>query len=218
MSLRPTKTLDDFRWQLAQAFGFPDCTIIGPYLTYIVKNHIGGSPREDWIELFIDVINHFQRNAGSIQTLIDKYTLHGHQSSFSNTKAGELDRRKDVEDTVLYILGTWCTMFNSFVRFKGQSRRVTSAYKLFAETTTAHNDPFSCSLAELISGSGLLPGGRWDRNMDVEGDTTTRLLKLILSSSSLPNQLSPYSSRPYSSGSNSTLLGKSRSLMIKTED
>jgi hypothetical protein len=208
MSTSSLETQKDLRKKLALSLGFSGYSAnpaIDPYLIYVIKQHIGNTSLEVWVELFVDVIAHFQQQKGSIQALIDIYTQQGYQGAFSDTKNGDPERRKDVEDTVLYMLGVWSTMRSSFVKHKAESRKITSAYRLFAGDTTSLKDPFGGDLCELISRSGLLPGERWDCNMEFEGDPTTRLLRALLTSTSTPGQAALRGARPYSTGSTSTI-------------
>ncbi|KAH7095661.1 hypothetical protein FB567DRAFT_35560 [Paraphoma chrysanthemicola] len=114
------------------------------------------------------------------------------------------------------ILGTWTTMLSSF-QHKNRSRRVVAAYSLFADATTVQPTPLTTqlttrpaspsvpilpydnSVAGLITGCGLLPGGQWDYRSNVDSDATVRMIALMLTASNAPhsnslqNLLSPTS-------------------------
>jgi hypothetical protein len=205
----------DDRTRLAHALGFSDYpanTTAVPYLNYILKQYTGND-MEDYIELFIEVLEYFRTGASAngtptvhtIQTLIDKFALSGFRDVFADTVAGDPRRREHVEDTVMCIVGTWSTMLSSF-QHKNRSRKVVAAYGIFADSTTSQAAmpttlpvaqptlnpvtiaPYNESVAGLITGSGLLPGGQWDHRINFESDATTKLIALMLNASNCPNR------------------------------
>lgn len=229
MSLNSNKSSIDDRTRLAHALGFSDYptnTTSEPYLNYILRQYAGSQSIEDYIDLFIEVLEHFETGlsangaiaAPTVQTLIDKFALSGFRDVFADTVAGDPRRREHVEDTVMCIIGTWTTMLSSF-QHKNRSRKVLAAYSMFADATTSQTAtpttlpamtptplslqtaPYDESVAGLITGSGLLPGGQWDHRMSFESDATLKLLSLMLSTPNvssrthLQNLLSPASVR-----------------------
>lgn len=185
-------TSHDVRTRLAHALGYHDYPAnptVEPYLTYIYRRHVGSGALEDWLELFIEVIEHFDVNAkgsgggDSIQTLTDRLAASGFRGLFADTSAGHAARMEHVEDTVMYILGTWTTMLSSFVQQQNRSRKVIAAYRLCSESTSSAPDPYDNDLAGLLAGCELLPGGRWDRRHEFGHDTATKLIMMLLSSS-----------------------------------
>lgn len=210
MSLKTATSFNDVRTRLARILGFHDYPSIAtgePYMTYITKSY-GGTNAEDYLELFIAVISHFDAdatvNAGddSIQALIDKLTLSGFRGLFADTQDGDLLRREHVEDTVMCIIGIWTAMLTSFQNRCG-SRRVTEAYKIFSDTSVAPTDALQENVAGLVAASELLPGGRWDKRTDSGSDAALRFL-LLLSNTPTPNQSSFPSQLMQSAGSRQT--------------
>jgi hypothetical protein len=212
----------DSRIRLADALGFieyPANPSIEPYLDYILKQYAGNATTEEYVELFIEVVEHFRSGAlanrtATIQTLLDKYSLSGFRNVFADTTAGDPRRREHVEDTVMCICGTWTTMLSSF-QHKSRARKVVEAYNLFASRSTPQAAmlttvpgtqpssnpvaaaPFNESVAGLINGSGLLPGGQWDFRISYENDAATKLAGLMFNTpnggnqNSLQNMLAP---------------------------
>lgn len=185
MSLKPPTPSGDSRTRLAHALGYydyPSNATAEPYLSYIDKGH-HGEVLEDYRELFIAVIEHFdvpvKGSAGddSIQALIDKFSLSGFRGVFKDTGAGDPMRREHVEDMVMCIIGTWTTMLSSF-QHRCRSRKITAAYTMFSEGAPPKN-PYQENVAGLVLGSQLLPGGRWDHRMDVESDAAVKLMMLL---------------------------------------
>jgi hypothetical protein len=197
MSLKATTPSDELRTRLAHALGYhdyPASATAEPYLTYIVKSY-GGEDVEDYLELFIAVVEHFKSGAAvtggndSIQALIDKLTLAGFRSVFVDTSAGDAMRRAHVEDIIMCIIGTWTTMLSSF-QLKGRSRKVTAAYNIFANAVPSPKDPYEENVAGLILGSELCPGGQWDHRVDIGNDTTSKLVMLLSNATGATNQSS----------------------------
>jgi hypothetical protein len=204
------------RIKLAHALGFmdyPTNTTAAPYLSYILRQCTGGETIEDFVELFIEVLEHFRMDKAAngtstvctIQALIDKFASSGFQNVFADTVAGGSRRKEQAEDTVMCVVGTWATMLSSF-QHKSRSRRVVATYSIFADATISQGSvsstspttqptpisatiaPYDEDVAGLITGSGLLPGGEWDDRINSQSDMTTKLVSLILNASTRPNQ------------------------------
>jgi hypothetical protein len=216
MSFSSKKSSVDDRIRLAHALGFSDYptnTTAVPYLNYILEQYAGSETMEDYIGLFIQVLEHFRTGASAnatptvhtVQTLVDKFALSGFRDVFADTVAGDPRRKEHVEDTVMCIIGTWTTMLSSF-QHKNRSRKVVAAYGIFADATTSQAAmptalpvtqpppnsvtiaPYDESVAGLIAGSGLLPGGQWDHRISIESDATTKLIALMLNATNCPNR------------------------------
>ncbi|KAF2818113.1 hypothetical protein CC86DRAFT_364684 [Ophiobolus disseminans] len=210
-------SIDD-RVRLAIALGFTATnTSVEPYLDYILKQYTGNATTEEYVELFIEVVEHFRSGASAnatptIQTLLDKYSSSGFRNVFSDTPAGDLKRKEHVEDTVMCICGTWTAMLSSF-QHRSRSSKVVAAYNLFAARSTPHAAttttaaatpittaatqpapntvgvaPYNESVAGLINGSGLLPGGQWDYIISYENDAATRLAGQVFNVPGCSNQ------------------------------
>jgi hypothetical protein len=166
---------DSLRVDLAHTLGFPDYpgdASAEPYLNYITNRFVGRGTPEEYLRLVIDIIQYVRddsKNAApvakSIQGLLN--SLIGVSNEyFSDTKAGSQTRRDDVEDTVMYILGTWTLLLSSFIHLPvaGGARKIVLAYGIRAQEnlpTCCH--PYEESVSGLIQGSGLLPtAGHWD--------------------------------------------------------
>jgi hypothetical protein len=184
---------DRLRIDLAHSLGFnyyPENCSAEPYLTYIENHRFSRVQPEEYIRLFIHVIEHFKpvhssddnRTTDSIATLLDSLS----ESSgpyFSESKAGSQERYEDVEDTVLYIIGAWTMMLSSFVivPVAGGIRKITTAYNLRMQDGSSARHPYEQNISDLVAGSGLLPkpsqghlpgNGRYD-------DMAQAALKLI---------------------------------------
>lgn len=197
MSLKAITPFVELRTRLAHALGYRDYpanATAEPYLTYVVKSY-GGEDVEDYLELFIAVIEHFKSRAAvaggndSIQALIDKLTVAGFRSVFVDTSPGDAMRRAHVEDTIMCIIGTWTTMLSSF-QLKCRSRKVTAAYNIFANAVPSPKDPYEENVAGLVLGSELCPGGQWDHRVDIGNDTTSKLVMLLSNATGAANQSS----------------------------
>lgn len=195
MSLKIDVPSNDLRMRFAHALGFleyPTNTTAEPYLNYIISNY-SGEGIEDHLELFIATIAHFGTATSTttedhtIQALIDRLSQEGFRDVFADTSPGTSARREHVEDSVMYIIGAWTTMLNSFQHRCG-SRRVTAAYSLFADANPVAKDPLEENVSGLLNGCGLLPGGRWDRGADFANDATLQLMMLLSYSANLSNQ------------------------------
>lgn len=195
MSLNHAASHDDLRTRLAHALGYhdyPSNATAEPYLTYIYKRHVGSGALDEWLELFIKVVDHFDDNAkgprgvGSIQTLIDELAASGFQNLFTDTSAGHAARIEHVEDSVMYILGTWTTMLSSFVQRRNQSRKVVTAYRTYSNVALSVPEPLENDIAGLIAGCELLPGGRWDHRFEFGQDAATKLIMLLFGQADTP--------------------------------
>ncbi|KAF2190138.1 hypothetical protein K469DRAFT_560576 [Zopfia rhizophila CBS 207.26] len=127
-------SLSDLRIALAHAVGYPDYPgndTAAPYLNYISNRHIGRGTLDEYLTLFLRVVEYFKDDTkqGSIQELLDEFAASDNEALFSDTKVGGRTRKEDVEDTVMYILGVWCVMLSSFVQLPNGWRKVTVAYE-----------------------------------------------------------------------------------------
>lgn len=183
MSLEFPTPSDGLRTRFAHALGFheyPSKAIANPYLAYVIKTY-SGEDIEGYLELFIEVVVHFESQAGgddSIQALMDKLSLSGFRDTFLDTSAESSLRKEHVEDTVMCIVGTWATMLSSF-QLRCQSRKVTAAYNIFLDALYSSSTPYEENAASLIRRSELLPGGQWDHRMDFGSDAALKLMTLL---------------------------------------
>ncbi|KAI4644834.1 uncharacterized protein J4E79_010969 [Alternaria viburni] len=212
--------------KLAVALGFekamPDPGI-KPYLAYITNQYTGREELvDDWLELFVITVHHFRsrssiqqataahQNAGgvnglladSLMALINRMSADTSCRLFADTDVNTLQRIEHVEDKIMFILGIWTMLENSF-RKRSRSRAIVCAYDAFAAPTNPPRTPYNMNLRDLISGSGLLPGGARDLEMDAERDITMNSAALFTTAPTLSTQ---------SSGQNiaSQLLGSSQ--------
>jgi hypothetical protein len=230
MPLSSEKFSAEHQTRLAHALGFSDYptnTTGIPYLNYILRQCTGSETIEDYVELFIKILEHFRMVTSTnrtptpitVQALMDKFTSSGFRNVFSDTVAGGSRRREQVEDTVMCVIGTWTTMLSSF-QLKNRSRKVVAAYGIFADTTASQDSipirppslgaatiaPYDEDVAGLITGSGLLPGGEWDHRVGSQSNVTSKLIALMFNalispkSASLQDILAPSSKRTSPSG------------------
>jgi hypothetical protein len=191
MSHKVTTPSDDLRTNLAHTLGFADYpanATAKPYLAYIVKTCCGDI--EDYLELFIVVIKHFQTQTGgddSIRALLDRLTLSGFRSVFADTSAGGVMRRQHVEDMIMCIAGTWTTMLSSF-QLRCRTRKIIAAYSIFANAAALPRDPYEENIVGLIQGSELLPGGQWDHRKDLGSDAASKLISMLSNATSVASQ------------------------------
>jgi hypothetical protein len=161
--------------ELAQALGFPDYPTTAtaePYLNYVANRYVGRGTLEGYLRLFIHVVQYFETEDQdtpskfkSIKGLLDALATSSNEY-FSDTKVGSQTRRDDVEDTILYIIGTWTMLLSSFVHLPvaGGARKITLAYSIRAQESSAPSKPhpYEDSVSGMIRGSGLLPAtGQW---------------------------------------------------------
>jgi hypothetical protein len=184
MMSRQRHAPDSIRIDLAHALGFPEYPTIAtaePYLNYIANRYVGRGTLEGYIKLVIHIVEYFKPEdddavAGkSIQGLLDTLATSSNDY-FPDTKTGSQTRREDVEDTVLYIIGTWTLLLSSFVHLPvaGGARKIALAYILRAQETLspANVHPYEEDVSGLVSGSGLLPAaGQWGLPEGSDGDT-----------------------------------------------
>ncbi|KAJ4356651.1 uncharacterized protein N0V89_004687 [Didymosphaeria variabile] len=167
MSRRRTNPSNHLRIALAHALGYddyPNDLRAEPHLRYIENRHIGRGTLEEYLALFLRVIKHFSVHhekptetpvgSHSIRELLDAFTGADGEAMFADTKAGSVSRKEDVEDTVMYMVGTWAMLLSSFVQLPNGFRKVTLAYKLQAEV---HKEAYDEDLAGLLRRSYLLP-------------------------------------------------------------
>ena len=163
MPSRHAKPPIHLRIALAHALGYadyPDSPTAEPYLNYIVNRHIGRGTLEEFLELFIRVIEHFscgRPESQSIRALLDALVGSDDEDMFAQTKAGGTMRREEVEDTIMYIMGAWSMLLRSFVGLPNGVRKVTTAYDIRAQAADTEIEAYDQSLAGLIRGSGLIP-------------------------------------------------------------
>jgi hypothetical protein len=120
------------RTDLTLTLGFPNYpndAAAEPHFNYITNRCIGGDTMEEYIKLMVAVVRHFDvpPAAGpaknSIRELLD--------IMFSSS-AYAYQKREDVEDTGLYVIGTWTLLLSSFIHLPmaGGLRKVAAAYTL----------------------------------------------------------------------------------------
>ncbi|KAB2109329.1 hypothetical protein AG0111_0g2665 [Alternaria gaisen] len=154
-----TSTSEILRTDLARTLGFPNYphdAAAEPYLNYLTNRCIGSDTMEAYIRLLIRVVKYFDGvPAGSsvmrsIQGLLDVE---------SSSPAYIQQSHEDVEDTVLYVIGTWTLLLSSFIHvpLAGGLRKVTAAYNLRTHGSACGNQPYGEDLARLVLRSGLLP-------------------------------------------------------------
>jgi hypothetical protein len=148
-----------------------------PYLNYIT-NRCHGTP-EDYLKLLKEIVEYCRDGCTTvpvsssqrrIQGLLDKLSATlTCMEHFADTETGIKRRREYVEDTVLYVIGTWTLLLSSFVHLPlaGGIRKVSLAYTLRQHGGGSGCQPYDEDLAGLVLGSGLLPapgqGSRLDK-------------------------------------------------------
>lgn len=190
MSEIPLTAQPDVRRRLVQALGFkgdPSRSSVKPYLSYIFNHYNGQDDMlDDWLELFIQVVQHFDRPMSNPHTLSAPQNAGNTNGPSSPDSIRELIREvaadpvrdlrpSEAEDEVMYILGIWSMMEHSSHE-RNRSRAIISAYTIFAAPT---NTPYDTNLKGLLAGSGLLPGGARDRRLETERDSVGRLAALF---------------------------------------
>jgi hypothetical protein len=144
---------------LAHALGFPSYPsdpTAKPYLNYIANRHIGRGTLEEYLTLFVRVVEHFSKGA-TIRALLDALVGSDTEDVFADTKAWSAVRREDVYDTVMYILGAWVGMMSSFVTLPNGGRKVIVAYGMRAQAEGNKTEACDQNLVGLVRGSCLLP-------------------------------------------------------------
>ncbi|KAF2787607.1 hypothetical protein K505DRAFT_123857 [Melanomma pulvis-pyrius CBS 109.77] len=175
---------------LAVALGYgPDCKNGDetPYIKYILSQYPGKGTLDDYVQLFVKVVEHFARddglngkgltlrrtqtNTGSIKKYIDTLVADATEPYFQDTPPSSDVREIAVTDTVLLILGSWTLMQSYFIPQRGEKRRILLAYCM------NHGKDFSEALAlretlpNLLRKSGLLPSSKESAYIK-EGATT----------------------------------------------
>ncbi|KAJ4290472.1 hypothetical protein N0V90_010689 [Kalmusia sp. IMI 367209] len=195
MTRRRAHPPDHLRIALAHALGYdeyPNDLSAEPYLRYIANRHVGRGTLDEYLKLFILVIKHFSADQEklatvtprpvSIRVLLDTLTSSNGEAIFADTKAGSTTRREDVEDTVMYIMGTWAMLLSSFLQLPNGFRKVTTAYNIQTQVDGAKNEAYDESLAGLLQGSRLLPGPRSQSlpsDAGFEDDVVRTAMKLV---------------------------------------
>jgi hypothetical protein len=154
-----TPTSESLRIDLAHALGFPNYphdAAAEPYLNYLTNRCIGGDTMESYTNLLITVVKYFEGAQADSST---KKSIQGLLDLISSSAAYAPRNRDDVEDTVLYIIGTWALLLSSFIHLPmaGGLRKVMATYNLRTHGSPCGSQPYEDSLAGLIAGSGLLP-------------------------------------------------------------
>lgn len=170
MSRRRANLPDHHHVVLAHALGYdnyPNDPSAEPHIRYIANRYIGRGTLEEYFSLFVRVIKHFsadgdklaQLSTGSrsIRALLDALISSDGEAMFADTKADSVPRKEDVEDTVMYIVGTWAMLLGSFVQAPSGFRKVTLAYNLQTGVEYSHKEAYDENLEGLIRRSCLLP-------------------------------------------------------------
>jgi hypothetical protein len=201
--------------ELAHALGFSDYptdATAKPYLNYIANRYIGRSTREGYLKLVIHVVQYFNVGeedelapAKSIQGLLDRLTTSSNDH-FLDTTAGSPTRHDDVEDTILYVVGVWTMLLSSFVHLPvaGGARKIALAYSIRAQdnASLSGSHPYEGNIADLISGSGLLPdSSQWGLSENIDDDNMVRKAAIQRVAMLSKSQTSSIRSLPSPSGS-----------------
>ncbi|KAF2112992.1 hypothetical protein BDV96DRAFT_496854 [Lophiotrema nucula] len=160
-----TNRPDPLRIELAHAVGYPnypDDASAEPHLNYITARNLHRGTQDEYIRLFIRVIEYFkkgQSNKGQhsssvcIQALLDGLAASDAEDVFADTRPNSRFRKEDVEDTVLYIFGVWSMMLSSFLRIGNDARAIrdpypeeTGRYLIYG----ADHDDYQSHLADFI--------------------------------------------------------------------
>jgi hypothetical protein len=155
---------DALRVDLAHTLGFPNYpidTTAEPYLNYLTNRYIGGNTLEAYIRLLKETIGYFDVVPTDHNVASTPRTIQGLLDVLSTTDTESFGHTKtDIEDTMLYAIGTWTMLLSSFVLLPmaGGIRKVTLAYNLRTRGTLSGCQPYQEDVAGLIMGSDLLPG------------------------------------------------------------
>jgi hypothetical protein len=185
---------DNPRIELARSLGlseYPGNLRVEPYLIYIESHCFSRARPEEYTRLFAHVVRHFKAIEGSdgnyvtksIALLLDELLSVSGDDHFPESQSDSQERREDVEDAVLYIIGTWTMMLSSFVvvPIAGGIRKVTMAYNMRIQGGANSIESYEQSVSALVKGSGLLPDP--DQNHftgnSSNDDITQTALKLI---------------------------------------
>ena len=147
------------RTDLARTLGFPNYphdAAAEPYLNYLTNRCIGSDTTEAYIELLIMVVKYFDRAPADSSAM---KSVQGLLDVVSSSPAYEQRNHEDIEDTVLYVIGTWTLLLSSFVHLPmaGGLRKVTATYNLRTQGSAYGSQPYREDLVGLVVGSGLLP-------------------------------------------------------------
>jgi hypothetical protein len=152
-------TSGSLRTDLARTLGFPnhphDATA-EPYLHYLTNRCIGGYTMEAYIELLMMVVKYFD---GVPADTSEKKSIQGLLDDISSSPTYAQRNREDVEDTVLYVIGTLTLLLSSFIHLPmaGGLRKVTATYNLRTYGSACGTQCYGEDLSGLVVGSGLLP-------------------------------------------------------------
>ncbi|KAF2438618.1 hypothetical protein P171DRAFT_423932 [Karstenula rhodostoma CBS 690.94] len=163
MSRRRVNLPDHHRVALAHALGYdnyPNDLSAEPHIRYIANRHIGRGTLENHLCLFVHVIKHCSADAEkptqpstrlrSIRALLDALISTDGETMFADTNPDSVSRREDVEDTVMYIVGTWAMLLGSFVQAPNGFRKVILAYNLQTGVENSHKEAYYEDLEGLI--------------------------------------------------------------------
>ena len=147
------------RTDLARALGFPNNpydAAAEPYVNYLTNRCIGGDTMEEHIKLLITVVTYFQEVQADSSM---KKSVQGLLDVVSSSAAYAHRNLEDVEDTLLYIIGTWSLLLSSFIHLPtaGGLRKIMATYNLRTHGSPYGIQPYGENLAGLVAGSGLLP-------------------------------------------------------------
>lgn len=193
------------RTDLARALGFPNYphdAAAEPYLNYLMNRCIGEGTTDAHIELLITVVRYFE---GAQSGSPAKRSVQGLLDVISASAAYAQRNREDIEDIVLYVIGTWALFLSSFVHLPmaGGLSKVMATYNLRSHGSPCGRQPYGDDLAGLIVGSGLLPAP----NQYLPPDPIVYEQK----SSQTARPLSPFQLSPASSSTNQVDVGGSTS-------
>ncbi|PSN66442.1 hypothetical protein BS50DRAFT_455653, partial [Corynespora cassiicola Philippines] len=156
---------DNLRIRLAHALGYADYPtnlVAEPYLRYLSNRHLRRGTRDQYIKLFIRVVEYFHTNSLSeptplsIRSLLDTIEARNSEELYTETRNGDMERKEYVEDAVMYIMGAWSMMLSSFVQLPTRTRKVVTLYNVREGEgcTSAYDENFS-SLALSIKATRL---------------------------------------------------------------
>ncbi|CVL05077.1 uncharacterized protein FMAN_13039 [Fusarium mangiferae] len=144
---------------LAHALGFHDGqqTTYVPYLNYIQGCWPGKRTKNEFVQLFAEVVTFFiEHHESSVQSYIDSLVNHSQHTYFQDTLPASKVRKIAVEDAVLLILGSWTLMRTYFIPLHGRPRHIFQV----ASNCQSDLEPMQQSLFNLIGSSGLIPNSR----------------------------------------------------------
>jgi hypothetical protein len=111
---------------------------------------------EAYIELLMMVVKYFD---GVPADTSEKKSIQGLLDDISSSPTYAQRNREDVEDTVLYVIGTLTLLLSSFIHLPmaGGLRKVTATYNLRTYGSACGTQCYGEDLSGLVVGSGLLP-------------------------------------------------------------